>query len=103
MFYRSTKTLLDSIIRQLKAEAPAGDEEWRAQTDLVQTCLEEMVGLSEPASSPLPGSRSSRYVHRPAADKLNRAMPYVQSMLAAIRNHDRISAVVHGEIALQRL
>jgi hypothetical protein len=102
MFYGSTKSLLDSIIRQLKTESPEGDDEWQAKTDVVQTCLEEMVVLSEPVVSPLVGS-GSRYVHRPVADKLNRAMPHVRSMLTAMRDHDRITAVIHGEIALQRL
>lgn len=99
MFYGSTKNLLDSINRQLKAEAPGGDDEWQAKTDVVETCLEEIVGLCKPA---LAGS-GSRYVHRPVPDKLNRAMPHVRSMLTAMRDHDRITAVVHGEVALQRL
>jgi hypothetical protein len=46
---------------------------------------------------------TSRYVHRPAADKLNRAMPHVRSMLTAMRDRDRTTALAHGGMTLQRL
>jgi hypothetical protein len=41
--------------------------------------------MSEPVVSPSVGA-TSRYVHRPVADKLNRAMPHVRSMLTAMRD-----------------
>ena len=50
MFYGSTKSLLESIIRWLEIEVPQDDAEWQAQTELVQACLAEMVELSEPKS-----------------------------------------------------
>jgi hypothetical protein len=46
---------------------------------------------------------TSRYVHRPVADKLNRAMPLVRSMQTAMRERDRATALAHGETTLQRL
>jgi hypothetical protein len=67
MWYGSTKTLLESIVRQLRIEAPHDDAEWQAQTDLLQTCLAEMTQMSEPVVYAL---MASRYVHRPVADKL---------------------------------
>jgi hypothetical protein len=102
MWYGNTKNLLDSIVRWLKSELPQDESEWQAQTDLVQTCLAEMVEMSEPTVNPAKGSRS-RYVHRPVADKLNRAMPHVRSMLTAMRNRDRTTALACGEATLQRL
>ena len=102
MWYSSTKSLLESIVRNLKAEVPEGNDAWQAQTDVVQTCLEQMVALSGPSMSPLAAS-GSRYVHRPVADKLNRAIPYVRSMLTATRDMDRTLALACGETALQRL
>ena len=90
MFYGSTKTLLESIVRGLKTEPPQNDAEWQAQTELVQACLTEMVEMSEPAVNPSKRA-TSRYVHRPVLDKLNRAMPHVRSMLTAIRDRDRIT------------
>ena len=102
MWYGNTKTLLESIVRGLKAEPPQNDAEWQAQTDLVQGCLTEMVEMSEPTVNQSMGA-TSRYVHHPVADKLNRAMPHVRSMLTAMRERDRITALAHGETTLRRL
>ena len=102
MWYGNTKSLLESIVRGLKTEPPQDDAEWQAQTELVQACLTEMVEMSEPTVNRSIGS-TSRYVHRPVADKLNRAMPYVRSMLTAMRDRDRTTALAHGETTLRRL
>ena len=96
------KNLLESIVRGLKNEPPQSDAEWQAQTDLVQGCLAEMVEMSEPTVNPSRGA-ASRYVYRPVADKLNRAMPDVRCMLTAMRERDRTTALAHGETTLQRL
>lgn len=102
MFYGSTKSLLDSIVRWLKNEDPQDEASWQAQTELTQACLTEMADLSEPNGNAMKGS-ASRYVHRPVADKVNRAMPHVRAMLAAMRDRDRLSALTHGETAFRRL
>ena len=102
MWYGNTKSLLESIVRGLKAEPPQDDAEWQAQTELVQACLTEMAEMSAPPIHPSMGA-TSRYVHRPVADKLNRAMPHVRSMLTAMRDRDRTTALAHGETTLQRL
>jgi hypothetical protein len=88
MWYGNTKRLLESIVRGLETEPPQSDAEWQAQTDLVHACLAEMVEMSEPTVNPAKGA-TSRYAHRPVADKLNRAMPHVRSMLTAMRDRDR--------------
>jgi hypothetical protein len=100
MWYGSTKTLLASIVRGLKTESPQNDAEWQAQTELVQACLTEMEEMSEPTAH---SSMRTRYVHRPIADKLNRAMPHIRSMLTAMRERDRVTALAHGETTLGRL
>ena len=102
MWYGNTKNLLESIVRGLKTEAPQNDAEWQAKTELVQVCLTEMVEMSEPAANPSMGA-TSRYVHRPVADKLNRAMPHVRSMLMAMRDRYPTTALAHGETTLRRL
>ena len=102
MWYGNTKSLLESIVRGLRTEAPQNDAEWQAQTDLVQACLAEMVKMSEPTVNPSKGA-TSRYVHRPVADKLNRAMPHVRFMLTAMRDRDRTTALAHGETSLRWL
>ena len=102
MWYGNTKNLLESIVRGLKTQPPQDDAEWQAQTDLVQGCLAEMVEMSEPTVNSANGT-TSRYVHRPVADKLNRAMPHVRLMLTAMREQDRTTALAHGETTLRRL
>ena len=102
MWYRSTTNLLESIVRWLKTGTLQSDIEWQAQADLVQTCLLEMVEMSEPTVNPAKGLMG-RYVHRPVADKLNRAMPHVRAMLKAMQEHNGTAALAHGEAALQRL
>ena len=102
MWYGNTKTLLQSALRQLEiAESPA-DHDWQAQTEVVETCLAEMAEMSEPTINSSRGVES-RYVHRPAADKLNRAMPHVRAMLTAMRARDRAQALKHGAEAFRRL
>jgi hypothetical protein len=101
MWYGSTKNLLESIVRGLNTEPPQNDDAWQAQTDLVQACLTEMVEMSELTVTRSKGA-TSRYVHHPVADKLNRAMPYVRSMLTAMRDRDRTTALAHGETTLRR-
>src|ERR1035438_6524988 len=91
MWYGNTKNLLESTVRSLKTEPPQDDAEWHAQTELVQACLAEMVEMSEPTVNPSMGA-TSRYVHRPVADKLNRAMPHVRSMLTADRKSTRLNS-----------
>jgi hypothetical protein len=102
MWYSSTKSLLESVVRRLKTDTPQDDAEWQVQTDLVQACLAEMVEMSEPAVHPVMAA-GARYVHHPVADKLNRAMPHVRSMLTAMRDRDCTTALAHGETTLQRL
>jgi len=102
MWYGNTKHLLESIVRGLKTEPPQNDAEWQAQTDLVQACLAEMAEMSEATVNSAHGA-TLRYVHRPVAIKLNRAMPHVRFMLTAMRERDRTTALAHGETSLRRL
>ncbi|HEX3742798.1 MAG TPA: hypothetical protein VHW09_02665 [Bryobacteraceae bacterium] len=101
MWYGSTKSLLESIVRWLKSEAPHDDSEWQLQIEIVQACLSEMVEMSK--SSVNSPKTTSRYVHRPAAEKLNRAILQVRSMLGAMAGHDRMVALALGETTIQRL
>ena len=102
MWYGNTKSLLEIIVRRLRNEAPLDDAEWQAQTDLVQACLEEMVEMSEPTVNPSKRA-TSRHVDHTVADKVDRAMPHVRSMLTAMRDRNRTTALAHGETTLRRL
>jgi hypothetical protein len=102
MWYGNTKTLLESALRRLETPESPPDDEWKAQTEVVEACLAEMAEMSEPTVNSSRGIES-RYVHRPAADKLNRAMPHVRAMLTAMRARDRAGALKHGAEAFRRL
>jgi hypothetical protein len=97
--HNTTKSLIDGVVRWLKTEPSPNDAEWQAHTDLVQACLEEMVEMSVNPSK----EASPKLVHRPGADKLNQAMPHVRSMLIGMWEHDRTTALAHGETTLQHL
>ena len=97
--HNTTKSLIDGVVRWLKTEPSPNDAEWQAHTDLVQTCLEKMVEMSESTANPSAGG----YVHRPVAEKLNRAMPHARSMLIGMWEHDCTRALAHGETTLRRL
>jgi hypothetical protein len=102
MWYGNTKSLLESALRQLHSGETSTDDDWNTQTGVVETCLAEMVQKAE-STGQAPSSADSRYVHRPATDKLNRAMPHVRAMLAAMRTRDRLEALKHGTEAIHRL
>ena len=87
--HNTTTSLMNGVVRWLKTEPSSNDAEWQAHTELIQACLEEMVEMS--------------VNRRPIADKLDRAMPHVRSMLVGMWEHDRLTALAHGEITLQQL
>ena len=93
--YHTTKGLLDCVVRWLKTEPSPNDAEWQAHTDVVESCLEQMVEMSVNRSK----DATSRYVQRPVAGNLNRAMPHVQSTLTAMSERDRTMALAHSETA----
>ena len=100
--HRTTADLLEGIIRWLNTGPSKNDAEWEAHTELVQSCLAEMAEITETTESRSIGA-TSRNVPRPVAEKVNRAMPHVRSMLTAMREHDRKTALAHAETTLQRL
>jgi hypothetical protein len=65
MWYGSTKSSLESIVRGLKNEPPQNDAEWQAQTYPLQACLTEMVEMSEPTVNPTRIHRLQRWPENP--------------------------------------
>jgi hypothetical protein len=90
--HNTTKSLINGVVRWLKTEPSSNDAEWQAHTDLVQACLEKMVEMSESTANANPSK---------VADKLNRAIPHVRSMLIGMWEHDRPRALAHGETTLR--
>src|SRR6476646_7379126 len=100
--HRTTADVLEGIVRWLYTGPSENDAEWEAHAELVQSCLAEMAEITETTDSRSIGA-TSRNVPRPVAEKVNRAMPHVRSMLTAMREHDRKTALAHAETTLQRL
>ena len=100
MQYGSTKGLLDGILQWLKTSED-GEDQWQRQTEHAEVCLAELVEVSEPPRCAVPPT--SRYIYHPFVDKVNRAMPHVSAMLAAMRERNRRLALTHGEAGLRRL
>jgi hypothetical protein len=96
--HSTTEILLEGIVRWLGTEVSQNDAEWQAHTDLVQSCVAEMVAITEATENRSKGARS-RNAPLPIADGVN----HVRSMLAAMREHNRTTALAHGETILQRL
>jgi hypothetical protein len=102
LLHGTLKSLLEGIVRWLGMEISQNDAEWQAHADLVQSCLSDMVEIMEPTEVRSIGV-TSRYFPHSVADKLNRAMPHVRSMLTAMRDRDRTTALAYGETTLQWL
>ena len=102
MWYGNTKSILESIVRWLSTDPSQNDAESQAHTDLVESCLAEMAEMAEPTVN-LSKEVTSRHVHSPVANKVNRAMPHVRSMLTAMRDRDRTTALAHGKTTLRQL
>jgi hypothetical protein len=92
MLYRSTKTLLSSILESLEG---ADEIPWDDHIESGKECLYEMFQMSTQ------GVASA--VDHLAAQKVSRAIPHVKSMLTSIRRRDRATAVEHGRAAFSAL
>jgi hypothetical protein len=102
MLYESTKSLLQSILQSLET----GDEtRWDDQTESGNECLYEMHQMSEPLYKAYRSDRlnASSLAQTALPDKLNRAMPYVRTMVIAIRHRDQIRALASGKAALAEM
>jgi hypothetical protein len=102
VLYDSTKSLLQSILRSLET----GDEtQWDDRTESGNARLYEMHQMSEPLYT---AYRTDRLIANSVAqsslsEKLNRAMPYVRTMVIAIRHKDQTTALESGKAALAEM
>jgi hypothetical protein len=102
MLYDSTKNLLLSILRSLEA----GDEtRWDDQTESGNACLYEMHQMSGPAYKAYRSDslNANSAVQSSLSEKVNRAMPYVRTMVIAIRHKDQTRAIESGKAALAEM
>ena len=100
--YDSTKALLNGILRSL--ETP-DDTRWDDQRESGNACLYEMHQMSKPLYKAYRtdklNSVSAAQASLPA--KLKKAMPYVRSMMIAIRQKDQAAALENGKAALAEM
>lgn len=101
MLYDSTKTLLRTIVQSLEA---TDEGAWEDQIESAQECVFEMHQMNRALSMFRTEGVNKRFpVANPHCQKLNRAMPYVKSMMTAIRRRDQAAALESGRLALAQM
>ena len=102
MLYNSTTSLLQSILLSLEAN---DETNWDDQTESGNTCLYEMHQMSGPLYKAYRSDslNANSAVQSTLPGKLNRAMPYVRTMVIAIRHKDQPRALESGKAALAEM
>jgi hypothetical protein len=102
MFYNSTKSLLRSILQSLET---ANKIAWDDQIESGNACLYEMHQMSRPLYKAYRADMLSAQstVDDPISEKGNRAIPYVKSMVRAIRRRDQATVPESGRAALAEM
>ena len=100
MLYDSTKVLIRGMLRDMEAIDAV---HWDDQVELGRECLYEMHQMTRPqykgwkADAKGHSNGTSEFV------KATRAIPFVRSMVSAIRRKDRATAVLSGRAALAEM
>jgi hypothetical protein len=102
MLYDSTKILLHVILRSLATSERVGCDD---QIEWGGECLFEMHQMSRPLYM---GYRTDGWHGKtptlvPVHERAARAIPYVKSMVRAIRRKDQAAAVASGTAALAEM
>jgi hypothetical protein len=102
MLYDSTKSLLQTILRSLETGDDTG---WDDQTESGNSCLYEMHQMSGSLYKPYKPDRlnANSLAQSDLAEKLNRAIPHVRTMVIAIRHKDQTRALESGKAALAEM
>lgn len=102
MLYDSTKGLLQSILTSLET---GDDSRWDDQTESGNACLYEMHQMSRPLYRAYRSDSQAGTSQAQATfpGRLNRAMPYVRTMVIAIRHKDQSQALESGRAALAEM
>ncbi len=103
MLFDSTRQLLQSIVIDL--EETRDDSRWDDQAESGSACLYEMHQMSGHLYKAYKTETSYAGEGGQASlpERLNRALPYVRSMSAAIRHKDRAMALESGKAGLAEL
>jgi len=100
MLYDSTKVLIRGMLREMET---AGAVQWDSQAELGRECLYEMHQMTRPQYRGWRSDGKSHSNGAPELVKATRAIPFVKSMVSAIRRKDQASAVISGRAALAEM
>jgi hypothetical protein len=99
MMYESTRALLRSIVQSLTGS----DVAWDDQIESGRECLYEMHQMTR-ALTLLDKTAHHRWAANiPDLGKLQRAIPHVKEMVAAIQHRDQATALHTGRAALSEM
>jgi hypothetical protein len=102
MGYAAAKTTLQGVVNWLRSEDNT-DSGWKAQTDSAQECLVEMMRILETIEIAQTTAPIRDLGVESRAENLNRTIPHVRTMVRAMREHDRATALTHGEMGFRWL
>ena len=100
MLYDSTKILIRGMLRDMETIEAV---HWDDQAELGRECLYEMHQMTRPQYK---GWRGDAKAHSNGVSefvKATRAIPFVKSMVSAIRRKDQATAVTSGRAALAEM
>jgi len=100
MLYDSTKVLIRGMLRDMETSAAV---QWDSQAELGRECLYEMHQMTRPQYKGWRGDAKGQTRGVPEFVKATRAIPFVKSMVSAIRRKDQANAVISGRAALAEM
>lgn len=96
--YADSKDTLKNILEWLEK---ANDTGWEDEIDLAEGCRSDMERMARPDYHRGRARGMTQGPQRdPNAPRLNRAIPHVHAMLAAMRSRNRAAALEHARLAL---
>jgi hypothetical protein len=99
--YSASRTNLNNVLHWLRGQ---DESQWEEVTQLLSETVSELQDLVHPPHREMTGGPSSEsHSFSPQATAINVAMPSLMRMLNAMRNHNKVVALEHGEAAMEFL
>jgi hypothetical protein len=100
MLYDSTKTLIRGMLRDLETIEAV---QWDDQAELGRECLYEIHQMTRPQYKGWRADAKGQSKSTSEFVKATRAIPFIKSMVSAIRRKDQVTAVTSGRAALAEM
>lgn len=100
MLYDSTKVLIRGMLRDMETIETV---HWEDQVELGRECLYEMHQMTRPQYKGWRADAKGHATGVPEFVRATRAIPFVKSMVSAIRRKDQATAVINGRAALAEM